>query len=103
MEEQAWYDWAEERLADSSYLDKTLLSFYDETQYHHFNQRHRGQYTILHMLNDPQSDRVYVWVQKQKPRRPLKRKRTPLSKMVEYRREHEYPKTRAQRRKHGPA
>ena len=62
---QSWYDWAVKRLDEGSYLDKLLLSFVDEAQYHDFNRRHgRGKYTINHTLTDFQSGRFHVWVTK---------------------------------------
>lgn len=64
MNAAAWYDWSVERLEAGSYLDKVMLSFWNEAQYHEFNKQYRGRYTILHTLNDPTSDRFYVWVEK---------------------------------------
>lgn len=63
---EGWYGWSVDKLAESSYLDRVMLSFWDEAQYHEFNKRHRGQYTIIHTLNNPTNERFHVWVEKNK-------------------------------------
>lgn len=63
-EQAGWYELSEKRLDGSSYLDRVMLSFWNEAQYHEFNKRHRGQYTIIYTLNNPTNDRFHVWVEK---------------------------------------
>ncbi|KKK70123.1 hypothetical protein LCGC14_2927150 [marine sediment metagenome] len=61
-----WYDLSQKKLEAADYLDMVMLSFLDEPEYNEFNKRHRGQYTIIHTLNNPTSGRFHVWVEKNK-------------------------------------
>ena len=61
-----YYEWSVGKLREGSYLDKIMLSFRDEPEWHRFHNRHRNQYTIIHTLNNPTNGMFHAWVQKTK-------------------------------------